>query len=87
MGSIGDCFDNAMYESFFATLECELLNRQSFKTYVEPRLALFDFIEGCIAAIPHSTTLADQLRREPSLRLISAAQPRQPKRVKSSRTR
>jgi len=32
MGSVGDCFDNAMCESFFATLECELLNRQSFKT-------------------------------------------------------
>ncbi len=32
MGSVGDCFDNAMCESFFATLECELLNRRSFKT-------------------------------------------------------
>ena len=46
MGSVGDCFDNAMCESFFATLECELLNRQSFKTQVEARLAVFDFIEG-----------------------------------------
>ena len=27
MGSVGDCFDNAMCESFFATLECELLDR------------------------------------------------------------
>ena len=27
MGSVGDCFDNAMAESFFATLECELLDR------------------------------------------------------------
>jgi putative transposase len=46
MGSVGDCFDNAMCESFFATLECELLNRRSFKTQVEARLAVFDFIEG-----------------------------------------
>jgi putative transposase len=46
MGSVGDCFDNAMCESFFATLECELLNRQSFKTQVEARMAVFDFIEG-----------------------------------------
>ena len=46
MGSVGDCFDNAMCESFFATLECELLNRQSFKTHVEARMAVFDFIEG-----------------------------------------
>jgi putative transposase len=46
MGSVGDCFDNAMCESFFATLECELLNRQSFKTQAEARMAVFDFIEG-----------------------------------------
>jgi putative transposase len=43
-GSVGDCFDNAMCESFFATLECELLNRRSFKTQVEARMAVFDFI-------------------------------------------
>lgn len=46
MGTVGDCFDNAMCESFFATLECELLDRQSFKTQVEARMAVFDFIEG-----------------------------------------
>jgi putative transposase len=45
MGSVGDCFDNAMAESFFATLECELLERRSFKTQVEARMAVFDFIE------------------------------------------
>jgi putative transposase len=46
MGSVGDCFDNAMAESFFATLECELLERRSFKTQAEARMAVFDFIEG-----------------------------------------
>lgn len=46
MGSVGDCFDNAMCESFFATLECELLARRRFKTQVEARMAVFDFIEG-----------------------------------------
>src|SRR5574341_1569158 len=46
MGSVGDCFDNALCESFFATLECELLDRQRFKTQVEARLAVFEFIEG-----------------------------------------
>ncbi len=46
MGSRGDCFDNAMAESFFATLECELLARQSFPTRNAARLALFDYIEG-----------------------------------------
>src|SRR5271169_3029814 len=35
-----------MCESFFATLECELLDRTSFKTQAAARRALFDFIEG-----------------------------------------
>jgi len=46
MGSVGDAYDNAMCESFFATLECELLDRQRFPTQAEARLAVFDFIEG-----------------------------------------
>jgi putative transposase len=46
MGSTGDADDNAMAESFFATLECELLNRRRFKTQVEARMAVFEFIEG-----------------------------------------
>jgi putative transposase len=46
MGSVGDCFDNAMCESFFATLECELLDRRRFATQAEARMAVFEFIEG-----------------------------------------
>ena len=46
MGSIGDCFDNAMCESFFATLECELLDRTRFRDRREAELGVFDFIEG-----------------------------------------
>lgn len=46
MGSVGDCFDNAMCESFFATLECELLQRTRFKTRAEAELQVFEFIEG-----------------------------------------
>lgn len=46
MGSVGDCFDNALCESFFATLECELLARRRFKTQVEARMAVFEFLEG-----------------------------------------
>jgi len=46
MGSVGDCFDNAMCESFFATLECELLDRSRFETQAEAKMAIFDFIEG-----------------------------------------
>ena len=46
MGSVGDCFDNALCESFFATLECELLERSHFSTQAAAKLALFEYIEG-----------------------------------------
>ena len=46
MGSVGDAYDNAMCESFFATFECELLARSRFKTQAEARNATFAFIEG-----------------------------------------
>jgi Integrase core domain len=46
MGSVGDAYDNAMCESFFATLECELLHRCRFETQAEARRAVFEFIEG-----------------------------------------
>jgi putative transposase len=45
MGSAGDCYDNALCESFFATLECELLDRRRFKTQAEARMAIFEFLE------------------------------------------
>jgi putative transposase len=46
MGSVGDCYDNAMCESFNASLECELLVRNRFKNQREAALAVFDYIEG-----------------------------------------
>ena len=46
MGSVGDAYDNAMCESFFATLECELLDRRRFASQAEARIACFSFIEG-----------------------------------------
>ena len=45
MGSVGDAYDNAMCESFFSTLEAELLNRRTFKTKAEAKMAVFEFIE------------------------------------------
>lgn len=45
MGSVGDCYDNAMCESFFATLECELIDRTRWDTHARARLDVFDFIE------------------------------------------
>ncbi len=46
MGSVGDCYDNAMAESFFATLECELQALHRFEGPEQARAALFDYIEG-----------------------------------------
>lgn len=46
MGSVGDAYDNALCESFFATLECELLDRNRFHTRTEAKMAIFSFIEG-----------------------------------------
>jgi putative transposase len=46
MGSRSDCYDNAITEAFFATVECELLRRSTFRTHIEARTALFDYIEG-----------------------------------------
>jgi putative transposase len=46
MGSVGDCYDNAMCESFFATLECELIDRCRFNSHAAARREIFRFIEG-----------------------------------------
>ena len=46
MGSVGDAYDNAMCESFFASLECELLARRRFASQAEARMAVFTYIEG-----------------------------------------
>lgn len=61
MGSVGDCYDNALCESFFATLECELLERCRFQTQADARMAVFEYIEGWYN--PH--------RRHSSLRYLS----------------
>ena len=46
MGSVGDAYDNAMCESFFATLEAELLSRHRFQSQAEAEMACFGYIEG-----------------------------------------
>jgi putative transposase len=45
MGSVGDCYDNAMAESFFATLEVELIDRSDWATPAAARAAVFEYIE------------------------------------------
>ena len=57
MGSKGDCFDNAVSESFFATLEKDLLRRRSFATRQEAQTALFDYIETFYNPIRLHSTL------------------------------
>ncbi len=49
MGSVADCFDNALAESVFATLECELFDQQPggrFTNHHEAKLAIFDYLEA-----------------------------------------
>ena len=46
MGSVGDAYDNALCESFFASLECELIEQNRFQNQAEARMAVFDYIEG-----------------------------------------
>ena len=64
MGSVGDCYDNAMCESFNAILECELLVKHRFKNEHEAALAVFELIDGWYN--PH--------RRHTALGMISPAE-------------
>jgi Integrase core domain len=67
LGSVADAYANAMAESFFATLEREVLQRRTFKTQAEARMAVVEWIK---AAQPASALLVlrlsvtDQLRKE-----------------------
>jgi hypothetical protein len=46
MGSVGDCYDNAVCETFHATLKKEKIYRQSWPTRAAARTAIFAYIEG-----------------------------------------
>ena len=84
MGSVGDAYDNAMAESFFATLECELLERRRFKTQAEARMALFAFIEGFYnprrrhSALDYLSPVAFERRHAIMAQKHSASSPGQP---------
>jgi len=58
MGSVGDAYDNAIAESFFASLETELLDRTSFRTRADARLAVFDYIEAFYNPLRRHSALA-----------------------------
>jgi putative transposase len=57
MGSRGDCFDNAVCESFHATLKRELINRYTWATRADARTAVFEYIEGFYNARRRHSTL------------------------------
>jgi putative transposase len=57
MGSVGDAYDNAMAESFFASLECELIKRHSWPTRRDARLAVFTWIEPLSGSCPPETAV------------------------------
>jgi putative transposase len=74
MGRRGDAFDNALAESFFATLETELLDRHSFRSRDEARIAVFTYIEGFYNTRRRHSTLGyrspdrfeeEMIRKEP----------------------
>ena len=61
MGSRGDCFDNAVLESFHASLKKDLIHRRSWPTKAEARTAIFDYIE----------TFYNRRRRHSTLGMLS----------------
>ena len=51
MGSRGDAYDNALAESFFASLKKELVRRRSWPTRRELRSAVFDYVEALLRSV------------------------------------
>ena len=45
MGSVGNCYDNAMIESFWSRMQVELLDRKRWKTRVELANAIFEYLK------------------------------------------
>ena len=78
MGTVGDAYDNAMCESFFATLECELLARRRFASRPEASLGVFDYIEGWYnphrrhSALDYQSPVEYERRRQETLKSDSA---------------
>ena len=77
---VGDAYDNAPCDSFFATLECELIRRRSFRTQSEARRAVFRFIETgtipiggiqALATSPRPTSKPGRERRRREDRAMS----------------
>lgn len=59
-GTVGDAYDNTMAESFFATLECERIDRRTYRSQAEARLDLFQYIEGWYNPTRRHSALGNQ---------------------------
>lgn len=73
MSRTGDCWDNAVAESFFATLELELIARRTWRTHAEARQALFTYIEAWYNRKRRHSTLAyvSPVQYEQQLRMVA----------------
>jgi putative transposase len=86
MGTVGDAYDNAMCESFFGTLECELHTRRRFHSQAEARMAVFDCLEGFYnprrrrSALGARLSIADELRTASRARRVNQTATRPPNR-------
>jgi putative transposase len=80
MGSKGDCFDNAVAESFFATVKKELVHRRSWQTRRELQSAVFDYIETFYNRERRHSTLGYLSPRE--FEMISLPQQSEEQKVK-----
>jgi putative transposase len=81
MGTVGDAYDNAMAESFFATLECELIARRTWKSKAEARTAIFIWIEGWYnprrrhSALDHQSPMNFERNRNEQERVMQPSRP------------
>jgi len=75
MGSIGDCYDNAMIESFWGRMQTELLNRRKWRTWLELAKAIFEYLEifhnrqrrhSALGMLTRSNTNCARARSKPS---------------------
>ena len=81
IGTVGDAYDNAMAESFFATLECELIARRTWKSKGEAKTAVFTWIEGWYnprrrhSALDHQSPVNFERRRKEQESDVPASRP------------
>lgn len=64
MGTVGDCYDNSMMESFFGTLQLELLDEHPWATRDQLATAIFEWIEGWYNPTRRHTSINDRSSAE-----------------------